>query len=205
MVADAIKLMLFPALMAFAASSDLLTMTISNRVSLILAGGFFALAVFTGMSGTEILLHLGAGGVVLLLAFGTLCPGLDRRRRREARGGHRAMARLRPSSALRHLCVGFRRRIDHCVASVPAGAIAGLARERTLGAAAASQGRRRAVWHRAGRGRPRNLPGYAVDGVRHVSAFGPPPCAGPTLESETPLPMNVMRCVASTGERATNH
>ena len=34
MLADAIRLMLFPALMAFAASSDLLTMTISNRVSL---------------------------------------------------------------------------------------------------------------------------------------------------------------------------
>jgi len=37
MVADTIRLMLFPAVMAFAASSDLLTMTISNRVSLILA------------------------------------------------------------------------------------------------------------------------------------------------------------------------
>ena len=42
MVADAVRLMLFPALMAFAASSDLLTMTISNRVSLILVGGFVA-------------------------------------------------------------------------------------------------------------------------------------------------------------------
>src|SRR4051794_16831080 len=75
MVADAIKLMLFPALMAFAASSDLLTMTISNRVSLILAGGFFALAVFGGMSTTEILLHLGAGGVVLHLGFGFFARG----------------------------------------------------------------------------------------------------------------------------------
>src|SRR6201991_3465705 len=75
MVADAIKLMLFPALMAFAASSDLLTMTISSRVSLILAGGFFALAVCSGMSGTEILLHLGAGGLVLLLAFGLFARG----------------------------------------------------------------------------------------------------------------------------------
>ena len=45
MLADAIRLMLFPALMAFAASSDLFTMTISNRVSLILVGGFFALAL----------------------------------------------------------------------------------------------------------------------------------------------------------------
>jgi prepilin peptidase CpaA len=50
MVADAIILMLFPAMMAFAASTDLLTMTISNRVSLILAGGFFALALICGMS-----------------------------------------------------------------------------------------------------------------------------------------------------------
>ena len=75
MVADAIKLMLFPALMAFAASSDLLTMTISNRVSLLLAGGFFALAVFSGMGTTEILLHLGAGAVVLAMAFGFFARG----------------------------------------------------------------------------------------------------------------------------------
>ena len=75
MVADAIKLMLFPALMAFAASSDLLTMTISNRVSLLLAGGFFALAVFSGMGTTEILRHLGAGAVVLVIAFGFFARG----------------------------------------------------------------------------------------------------------------------------------
>ena len=48
MVADAIRLLLFPALMAFAASSDLLTMTISNRVSLLLVGGFFVLAIMIG-------------------------------------------------------------------------------------------------------------------------------------------------------------
>ena len=35
MTADAVRLLLFPALMAFAASSDLFTMTISNRVALI--------------------------------------------------------------------------------------------------------------------------------------------------------------------------
>ena len=46
MLTDAVRLLVFPALMAFAASSDLLTMTISNRVSLILMGGFFALAFF---------------------------------------------------------------------------------------------------------------------------------------------------------------
>jgi prepilin peptidase CpaA len=33
MIADTIRLTLFPAMMAFAASSDLFTMTISNRVT----------------------------------------------------------------------------------------------------------------------------------------------------------------------------
>ena len=42
---DAIRLLLFPALMAFAASSDLFTMTISNRVSLALIAGFAFMAV----------------------------------------------------------------------------------------------------------------------------------------------------------------
>ena len=50
MLTDAIRLLLFPALMAFAASSDLFTMTISNRVSLVLVGGFFVLALVSGMS-----------------------------------------------------------------------------------------------------------------------------------------------------------
>jgi len=42
MLANAATLMLFPALMAFAASSDLLTMTISNRVSIALVAGSWA-------------------------------------------------------------------------------------------------------------------------------------------------------------------
>ena len=36
MILDIARLMLFPALMAFAAASDLLTMTIPNRISLAL-------------------------------------------------------------------------------------------------------------------------------------------------------------------------
>jgi prepilin peptidase CpaA len=75
MVADAIRLVLFPALMAFAASSDLLTMTISNRVSLILVGGFVALALATGMSATDILYHVAAGCIVLVVAFGFFTRG----------------------------------------------------------------------------------------------------------------------------------
>src|SRR5262245_65321695 len=66
MVADALRLTLFPAMMAFAASSDLLTMTISNRVSLILVGGFAALAAIGGVSAADLLSHLAAGCVVLV-------------------------------------------------------------------------------------------------------------------------------------------
>jgi prepilin peptidase CpaA len=69
MILDVARLLLFPALMAFAAASDLFTMTISNRVSLALAAGFIALAFATGMAAPDILLHLAAGSVVLVAAF----------------------------------------------------------------------------------------------------------------------------------------
>ncbi|MBV9348641.1 MAG: prepilin peptidase [Pseudolabrys sp.] len=69
MIADALLLLLFPALMAFAAASDLLTMTISNRLSLALAGGFVLLAIVTGMDWSAIGLHVGAAFVVLTIAF----------------------------------------------------------------------------------------------------------------------------------------
>ncbi len=69
MVTDVIRLLLFPALMAFAASSDLLTMTISNRLSLALAGGFFLLIAVTGMGLHAIGMHLAAATVVLVVAF----------------------------------------------------------------------------------------------------------------------------------------
>ena len=61
MILDIVRLSLFPALMAFAAASDLFTMTISNRVSLALTAGFLALAMLSGMPFQEILSHIGAG------------------------------------------------------------------------------------------------------------------------------------------------
>ncbi len=76
MIADAIRWTLFPAMMAFAASSDLFTMTISNRVSLMLVGGFFALAAMTGVNAAETLLHVSAGCVVLVAAFGLFARGI---------------------------------------------------------------------------------------------------------------------------------
>ena len=69
LVIEAIKLTLFPAMMAFAASSDLLTMTIANRVSLILIAGFVLLAAMTGMSLAQIGVHAGAAAAVLVAAF----------------------------------------------------------------------------------------------------------------------------------------
>jgi len=75
MLGDAIRLLLFPALMAFAASSDLLTMTISNRVSLVLAGTFFLVAIWSGMPLADIGMHLGAALVVLVVTFTFFAQG----------------------------------------------------------------------------------------------------------------------------------
>jgi len=69
MILDLTRLMLFPALMAFAAASDLFTMTISNRVSLLLVAGFVVLALFGGMGQDGLLSHLGAGAAVLAVSF----------------------------------------------------------------------------------------------------------------------------------------
>jgi prepilin peptidase CpaA len=75
MLTDAIRLFLFPALMAFAASSDLFTMTISNRVTMILAAGFFALAFWSGMTLTDVLWHMGAAIAVLAVCFAFFARG----------------------------------------------------------------------------------------------------------------------------------
>jgi len=66
---DAVRLVVFPALMAFAASSDLLTMTISNRLSLALSAVFLVLAIATGMPAVNIGMHLLAGFTVLTVGF----------------------------------------------------------------------------------------------------------------------------------------
>ena len=75
MILDLTRILLFPALMAFAAASDLFTMTISNRVSLALLAGFVVLALLGGMGLHDILLHLGAGATVMVVAFGCFAMG----------------------------------------------------------------------------------------------------------------------------------
>jgi prepilin peptidase CpaA len=75
MLLDLARLLFFPALMAFAASSDLLTMTISNRVSLLLVAGFAVLAAAGGMPVGDVLAHGAAGIIVLVAAFGCFAMG----------------------------------------------------------------------------------------------------------------------------------
>jgi prepilin peptidase CpaA len=75
MLIDTVRLLLFPAAMAFAASSDLLTMTISNRVSLLLVGGFFGLALATEMSAAALGAHVGAASMVFAIVFVMFAQG----------------------------------------------------------------------------------------------------------------------------------
>jgi prepilin peptidase CpaA len=50
-------------------------MTIANRVSLILVGGFALLAVLGGMSAADILAHVGAAACVLVVTFALFACG----------------------------------------------------------------------------------------------------------------------------------
>jgi Type IV leader peptidase family len=64
-----LTLVLFPALMAFSASSDLFSMKISNRVSIALATAYPILAFGLGVPLPTIATNLACGFVVLLLTF----------------------------------------------------------------------------------------------------------------------------------------
>jgi len=65
-----ITLMVFPALLIAAAVTDIFTLKISNWISLILVVGFVTTATFTSMSGTAVLSHLAACGLILIIGFG---------------------------------------------------------------------------------------------------------------------------------------
>src|SRR5262245_15880376 len=69
MIDTVVLLGLFPAAMAFAAASDLVTMTISNRLSLALAAGFFVAAAIVGMPLQQVGIHVLAGLMVLSITF----------------------------------------------------------------------------------------------------------------------------------------
>lgn len=69
-------LLVFPAAMAFAGAMDMLTMTIPNRVSLLLLGSFLGATLLAGLSLEAFLFHLGAGMLVLTVGFGLFAAGL---------------------------------------------------------------------------------------------------------------------------------
>ena len=68
MIAAAVFLIL-PLCLAMAAFSDLFTMTIPNRVSLILIASFFVLAPFSGLGWEMIGMHLAAAAIVFCACF----------------------------------------------------------------------------------------------------------------------------------------
>ncbi|MCC4244361.1 A24 family peptidase [Stappia indica] len=77
---EAALLVVFPCLVAFAGASDLFTMTIPNRVSLMMIAGFAMLAPAIGMAPIEIGFHLIAAGIALsfglaFFAFGWMGGG----------------------------------------------------------------------------------------------------------------------------------
>lgn len=74
-LAEVFILVIFPAAMIFAAAMDIFTMTISNRISLALVGGFFVLGVLTGLPPETYLDHMGAGAAMLGIAFAMFCFG----------------------------------------------------------------------------------------------------------------------------------
>ncbi|NRQ13035.1 A24 family peptidase [Ensifer sesbaniae] len=66
---EAAIFVIFPFCLGFAAFSDLLTMTIPNRVSAILLGSFFVVAPFAGLGFSEIGQHLAAALAVFAVCF----------------------------------------------------------------------------------------------------------------------------------------
>lgn len=66
---QALIFVVFPLCLAFAAFSDLFTMTIPNRVSGILLAAFVIVAPLAGLGLTEIAMHLAAGLLVFSACF----------------------------------------------------------------------------------------------------------------------------------------
>lgn len=67
---EALILVVFPFCMVFAMISDMLSMTIANRVSVILVATFVVVAPLTGIGWEVFGWHLAAGALVLCVTFG---------------------------------------------------------------------------------------------------------------------------------------
>ena len=71
----AVILIVFPFCMLFAAVSDMLSMTIANRVSIVLVGTFLLVAPLTGMDWQTFGWHLAAGAIVFCVTLGLFALG----------------------------------------------------------------------------------------------------------------------------------
>ena len=72
---QAVILVVFPFAMAFAAISDMLSMTIANRVSVILVATFMVVAPLAGLGWGDYGMHLATGGAVLAATFALFAGG----------------------------------------------------------------------------------------------------------------------------------
>lgn len=72
---EALIFVVFPFCMVFAAVSDMLSMTIANRVSMILIATFAVAAPLTGMEWSAYAWHFAAAALVLAITFGLFALG----------------------------------------------------------------------------------------------------------------------------------
>jgi prepilin peptidase CpaA len=72
---EALIFVVFPFCMAFAAISDMLSMTIANRVAIVLVATFAVVAPLTGMDWTTYAWHFAAFFTVLLVTFSLFALG----------------------------------------------------------------------------------------------------------------------------------
>jgi prepilin peptidase CpaA len=72
---EALIFVVFPFCMVFAAVSDMVSMTIANRVSVVLVATFAVVAPLTGMDWTTYGWHFAAGFLVLAVTFAMFAVG----------------------------------------------------------------------------------------------------------------------------------
>lgn len=72
---EASILIVFPFCMAFAAISDMLSMTIANRIPVFLVATFAIVAPLTGMDWQAFGMHFATAGMVLAVTFGLFAVG----------------------------------------------------------------------------------------------------------------------------------
>ena len=72
---EALIFVVFPFCMVFAVVSDVVSMTIANRVSLILVATFAVVAPLTGMEWADYGMHFAAAALVLCVTFGLFAIG----------------------------------------------------------------------------------------------------------------------------------